>query len=119
MKYNGWNKVVIISGSSKGIGRGLAIHYLKNNFKVMINSRNYDELKSTYLLLKKKFKSKILMSSGDISNKNTLKKMRELILKKWKKIDVLVANAGEISKKSEKNNIISNSIFFNFWKFIS
>ncbi len=104
MKYNGWNKVVIISGSSKGIGRGLAIHYLENNFKVMINSRNYNELKSTYLFLKKKFKSKILMACGDISNKNTLKKMRELILKKWKKIDVLVANAGEISKKSENNN---------------
>ena len=103
MRYNGENKVVIISGSSKGIGKGLAIQYLENNFKVMINSRNYDELKTTYLKLKKKFKNEILMVSGDISNKNTLKEIRKIILKKWKKIDILIANAGDVSKKNEKS----------------
>ena len=47
-------KVVIISGSSRGIGLGLAKKFLKKNYKVLINSRNFVELNNVYKDLKKK-----------------------------------------------------------------
>ena len=65
------NKIIIISGSSKGIGRGIAEKFLKKNNKVLINSRNLIDLDRTYKNLKIKYKNKILMVCGDIRKRKT------------------------------------------------
>ena len=66
-------KVAIISGSSKGIGLGLAKKFLKKNYKIVINSRNFKNLNTIYKKLKKKFPNRVLMVCGDISKTSTLK----------------------------------------------
>ena len=42
------NKVAIISGSSKGIGLGLAKKFLEKKYNVLINSRNLEDLNTSY-----------------------------------------------------------------------
>ena len=113
------SKVVIVSGSSKGIGLGLAKKFLESKYKVLINSRNYTKLKSTYEDLKKKFPNRILMVCGDISNTNTLKEIENKVLKKWNRIDILIANAGDITNpKIDDNKWFINKNFETSKKFI-
>jgi 3-oxoacyl-[acyl-carrier protein] reductase len=38
------DKVVIITGSSKGIGKAIAFEFLKAGVKVVLNGRNQDNL---------------------------------------------------------------------------
>ncbi len=112
-------KVAIISGSSKGIGLGLAKKYLKKNYRVLINSRNYEDLNTVYKDLKSKFPNRVLMVCGDISKIDTLKEIEKSILRKWNRIDVLIANAGDISNKNKNNkNWLINKNFITSKKFI-
>ena len=113
------NKVAIISGSSKGIGLGLAKKFLEKKYNVLINSRNLEDLNTSYKYLKKNFPNKVLMVCGDISNTKTLKEIEKNVLKKWNRIDVLIANAGDISnKKTNNKNWLINKNFVTSKKFI-
>lgn len=116
------HKVAIISGSSKGIGLGLAKKFLEKNYNVLINSRNFKDLNIAYKDLKKKFPNRVLMVCGDISKSNTLKEIEKNILIKWNRVDVLIANAGDISNKKIKNkswlinkNFITSKKFIDFF----
>ena len=103
------NKIIIISGSSKGIGKGIAEEFLKKNNKVLINSRNLIDLDRTYKNLKIKYKNKILMVCGDIQKRKTLNNIKKIILKKWGRIDVLVANAGDINNIKNKDDFVKKN----------
>lgn len=116
-------KVAIISGSSKGIGLGLAKKFLKKNYKIVINSRNFKNLNTIYKKLKKKFPNRVLMVCGDISKTSTLKNIEKSVLTKWNRIDVLIANAGDISNKNKswlinKNFITSKKFVDYFYKYL-
>jgi 3-oxoacyl-[acyl-carrier protein] reductase len=116
-------KVAIISGSSKGIGLSLANKFLKKNYKVVINSRNFKNLNTIHKKLKKKFPNRVLMVCGDISKTSTLKNIEKSVLTKWNRIDVLIANAGDISNKNKswlinKNFITSKKFVDYFYKYL-
>ncbi len=77
-------KTVLITGSTKGIGLGIAKKFLKENFQVIINSRkNFGKKFYNYKFIK-----------GDVTKKNDIKKISKIIKKKYKKLDVLVCNVG-------------------------
>jgi short-subunit dehydrogenase len=41
---NNTNKVAIITGSSKGIGKAIAMEFAKAGYNIVINARDEDEL---------------------------------------------------------------------------
>jgi short-subunit dehydrogenase len=41
------NKVAVVTGSSKGIGKAIATEFAKAGYSVVINSRDEEELKNT------------------------------------------------------------------------
>ncbi len=89
-------KVVLITGSSKGIGKATAVEFAKiGGYKVVINyltdKENAEKL-SNYL--KEKYKIETLVIKTDISNEEQVKNMIQEIIDKFGKIDVLVNNAG-------------------------
>ena len=45
------NKVVVITGGSKGIGKALAVLFIKEGFTVIISSHNKEELEKTAEIL--------------------------------------------------------------------
>jgi NAD(P)-dependent dehydrogenase (short-subunit alcohol dehydrogenase family) len=93
------NKVVIISGSSIGIGRRLAIEIGKKGGKVVINARNQDRLDATLLQLTEDGIN-AFACPGDISKFEDCKKIIERAISHYGKLDVLINNAGIVANAS-------------------
>ena len=94
--YNFKNEVVIVTGASRGLGYEVAKHFLKFGSNLVICSRNYTQIKKAYKKLKKikRKNQKIIYSVTDVSSYDQVKKLVNMTIKKFKKIDVLVTNAG-------------------------
>jgi len=87
------DKVVIITGSSIGIGRRLAIEIGKRGGKVVINARNKSRLNETCENMKTQGLN-ISACPGDISNYEDCEKIIDHSIKLYGKLDVLINNAG-------------------------
>ena len=53
---NSINKVVVVTGAGRGIGRSIAQMYAKHGAKVMIADRNFEDRQELSVLLKNKEK---------------------------------------------------------------
>ena len=98
MNLNLSNKTFLISGSSKGIGLKIAENLLSESANVIITGRSKNLIKNQFSKLFSNFGSKVAYVDGDIKNDLVLKKIKNLLKKRWKKLDGIVANAGSIKK---------------------
>lgn len=101
------NKVALVTGSSRGIGKAIVSNFAKEGYNVVIN---YIIEKNEALKLKeeleKKYKVKASCYEADVSNENAVKNMVRDIINEFGKIDVLVNNAGiAIDKKFEDRTV--------------
>ena len=88
------NKVVLVTGSSRGIGREIIREFAKNNYDVVINYNNsYLEAKSLEEEIKK-YNIKSLLIKCDVSNEEEVKNMFNEVLNTFNRIDVVINNAG-------------------------
>ena len=85
-------KNVIITGTSRGIGFELAQLFANANHNVLAISRNSE----TILKLNH---PKITAVSVDISNENDIKKVVDFVSSTWKKVDIIIHNAGMLVNK--------------------
>ena len=88
-KYNLKNKVALVSGAGKGLGKACALALAEAGANLIIISRTKKDLEKVAKEAKK-FKSKCKIYVCDITNYNDLK----TIINKQPKIDILVNNAG-------------------------
>ena len=88
------NKVVFITGATRGIGKQIAITFARNGYDVAINYRKENEdLLSTIKEIEKN-NVKCFPVQGDVSNFEDCERFTKQIVEKFGKIDVLVNNAG-------------------------
>ncbi len=87
------NKVAYITGGSKGIGYGIAEILLKAGMKVAITSRNAAAAKEAAQSLSND-ESKVLALQSDVSDAESENKAVDAVIKKFGRLDVLIANAG-------------------------
>lgn len=89
------NKVVLVTGASKGIGKATIIEFASKGYNVVIN---YNNSKSDAEKLKRhveeKYNIKALTIKADVSSEKEVKDMVDRIIKDFGNIDVLVNNAG-------------------------
>ena len=85
-------KNIIITGSSRGIGFELVKLFNQNDFKVIALSRNTKPISNLKL---KNVKSFYL----DISSPESINKTIKLVSEEFKKIDILINNAGTLINK--------------------
>lgn len=95
------NKVVLVTGSSKGIGKATIIEFASKGYNVVINYNNSEkeavQLKKD---VEKDYNVKALVIKADVSNEIEVKKMIEQIISEFGHIDVLVNNAGIVYDRS-------------------
>ena len=94
------NKVVLVTGSSRGIGRATIIEFAKKGYEVVINY-NKDEIRANELceLVKKEYKIRALSIQADVSKEADCKNLIDKIIDDLGRIDVLVNNAGMVIDK--------------------
>ena len=87
-------KIAIVTGASKGIGREIAKHLARNKIKVIAN---YNKSEKEANELKKELEKEniqIDIVKADVSNREEIKKLIQYTIKKYNKIDILINNAG-------------------------
>ncbi len=87
------NKLVLITGASSGIGKESAIEFAKLGANIILVARRKDKLEQIANELKK-FDVLTLVCQCDVSKKDQVKEMSQLIFEKFDSIDILVNNAG-------------------------
>ena len=85
-------KNIIITGTSRGIGFELAKQFAENGHQVLALSRNSAPLSAIN-------NKNITVLSVDISSSKDLHKVSDFIKNTWKKVDVLINNAGKLINK--------------------
>jgi NAD(P)-dependent dehydrogenase (short-subunit alcohol dehydrogenase family) len=84
-------KNVVITGTSRGIGYEMALHFASSGHNVLALSR-----KTPKTLIEN---PNITCLSVDVSNETDLDKVRDFIESTWKKVDILLHNAGALILK--------------------
>ena len=88
------DKVALITGASRGIGRAIALKFAQNGANVIIN---YSSSQSQAENLKEeieKIGTKAMIIKCDVSNSDEVNQMFSQIEKEFGRLDVLVNNAG-------------------------
>ena len=110
-------KVVLICGSSRGIGFFIGKKFLENENIVIFSSRFISKRSKQISNLYKRYKNNIFIQKCDFSNKNSINNLKKKIVKKFKRLDILVTNSGMSSGSSKlpmKYNELNFSINQNF-----
>jgi len=90
------DKVAIVTGGSRGIGRAIALRLGQEGAKVAINySRSDHDAEETKEKLSQ-FGIDYLVFKGSVADQEFVKEMVSEVKRKWKRIDTLVNNAGII-----------------------
>jgi len=94
------NKVILITGSTKGIGYELAKTLVKYNCKIVINGRNKKSVNKVVKELEKT-SDNILGIPGDISIEKDVDRIFDKTIEHFKTIDILINNAAIIKGKKD------------------
>jgi len=88
------DKVVLITGSTRGIGKAIALAFAKEGAKIVLNYRKkrdialktYDEIKS--------INEDVILIQGDVGKRGDVDRMFKEIEERFGGVDILVNNAG-------------------------
>lgn len=85
------NKTALVTGSTKGIGKAIAMELAKEGVNVFINGRNYEEVEQVVNEIRLKFPNTLSQNAhADIVDI----KQREALFEKVPQVDILVNNMG-------------------------
>ncbi len=91
--------VSIVTGSAQGIGKAISLALAKEGAKLILVDIDEKKLESVGKEIKK-IRNKFLLLKADISRLSDIERVVKTAIAKFKKIDVLVNNAGFCSRTS-------------------
>lgn len=95
-------KVALVTGGTKGIGKAIAKALAENGADVVVVSRNQDDCDRVAKELSEQYGVKSLGVSGDITKQENIDRIVAKTVEAFGRIDILVNNAGSaITKKAE------------------
>jgi 3-oxoacyl-[acyl-carrier protein] reductase len=88
------NKTAFITGGTKGIGYGIAAALVQQGMKVAITGRTQEAADSAAAELNKLGTGEAMGIAADVRSYDSQEKAVALMMEKWGRLDLLVANAG-------------------------
>lgn len=115
------SKVIIVTGASRGIGREIAKEFAKKGYRVIANyNKSFESARDLKEELHKQC-IEIDIFKADVSKREEVKELIKFVLNKYKKIDILINNAGISDVKlftdvtdADFNKMISNNLYSAF-----
>lgn len=86
-------KTIVLTGSTRGIGHGLAEEFLKRGHQVILNGRDEAQVRQTVEELKKHGPG-VIGVAGDVTDEGTFQKLIDQSQSLFGKIDIWINNAG-------------------------
>lgn len=87
-------KIALITGATAGIGEATAELFAREGYNLILTGRRIDRLDKLAAHLNKKYNVEVAVSSFDVRNRDEVVENLEGLPAKWKKVNVLVNNAG-------------------------
>ncbi|KJS29296.1 MAG: hypothetical protein VR64_20910 [Desulfatitalea sp. BRH_c12] len=87
------DKVALVTGGSRGIGKAIAQGFAKAGAKVAVTSRKIDDLNETVKEIQA-FGGQAVAISGHLGKMEDIKKVTDAVMQRFGRIDILVNNAG-------------------------
>jgi len=87
-------KIALITGATAGIGEATAELFAREGYNLILTGRRTDRLDKLATHLNKKYNVEVATSSFDVSNRTEVVENLEGLPAKWKKVNVLINNAG-------------------------
>ncbi len=87
-------KIILITGATAGFGKAIAYKFAERGWNIIITGRRKDRLKKIEDDITSQFNVKVLSLDFDVTKRKTVEQSINDIPHDWKKIDVLVNNAG-------------------------
>jgi 3-oxoacyl-[acyl-carrier protein] reductase len=88
------DKVALITGSSRGVGRSIALAYGKEGAKVVINYTSNEKAAQDVVKAVQAMGSEAIAVRADVSRKAEVESLFAAGMKKFGRLDILVNNAG-------------------------
>jgi 3-oxoacyl-[acyl-carrier protein] reductase len=89
------DKVAVITGSSRGIGKAIAKEFLNHGAQVVINGKSGEHLEEVHAeLIREGFPDRWIIVKADVSVETEVKSLMEQALQRFNRLDILVNNAG-------------------------
>jgi 3-oxoacyl-[acyl-carrier protein] reductase len=95
------DKNILISGSTRGIGLGIAECLLQEGANVMLTGSESDNSRETFLRLNDAYPAKVEYVWGDLSLPEVSLLIENTITEKWGCLDGIVANSGKVKPVPE------------------
>lgn len=88
------DKVAVITGGSRGIGRAMALRFASEGAGIVINYTHNDDAARETMALIEGAGGIALAIKGDIRSREDCQELADKTIAKFKKIDILINNAG-------------------------
>jgi 3-hydroxy acid dehydrogenase/malonic semialdehyde reductase len=87
-------KIALITGATSGIGEACAHVFARERYDLVLTGRRLDRLEKLAAHLNSEYNTEVAISSFDVRNREEVINSLEQLPSEWKKVDVLVNNAG-------------------------
>ena len=87
-------KTIVITGGARGIGKAIVYELAKSNYNIILNYNSSQKEAEQIKEELTKQGCKVDIYKADITKKEEVQKMIEYTIEKYKKVDVLINNAG-------------------------
>jgi 3-oxoacyl-[acyl-carrier protein] reductase len=87
------DKIVLVTGSSRGIGAAIAREFGRSGARVVVHGRDQSALRQTEAAIRDDG-GNVMSVTGDVTNFDEIEAMRHTIEDRFGPVDILVANAG-------------------------
>lgn len=88
------NRIALVTGASRGIGKAIALRFAQLGANVIVNYNNNSAAAAEVVKEIESYQVKALSVQADVSKPDEINRMFELAIEQFGKIDIVVVNAG-------------------------